>query len=178
MVDNSHTRMSIFVRYLLSSIVFSFSFYLLYRLFVTFAYRDGEFDNFFRWFLLEFSITLSIVSIILFLPFYYFFTRRLIMEKGVMLEAMGEYQEAMMIASKYATPSQMAKFRSIYEFELKQLNPRNVSTDQVVQTRSSQVQSTTHNQINPTIHIHNTQTQQGPNQNYIQDSVVTDWNQR
>lgn len=95
-----------------------------------------------------------------------------------MLEAMGEYQEAMMVASKYATPSQMTKFRSIYEFELKQLNPRNVSTDQVVQTRSSQAQSTTHNQINPTIHIHNTQTQQGPNQNYIQDSVVTDWNQR
>jgi hypothetical protein len=109
---------------------------------------------------------------------YIFIDRRLMMEKGVMLEAMGSYRKAMMIASKYATPSQMANFRSIYEFELKQLNPTNMNTNQVVQTSSSQAQSAMHNQINPTIHIHNTQTQQGPNQNYIQDSVVTDWNQR
>ena len=165
-LDNSLTKTSICFRFLISSFIIS-------SFFGIFAYLD----DYSLWYD-TFLIVLIVTTTISILPMYFFIDRRLMIEKGVMLEAMGAYEEAMMIASKYATPSQMAVFRSTYQFQLKQLNQTNVRTNQVNQTSSSQAQSTTHNQINPIIHIHNTQTQQGPNQNYIQDSVVTDWNQR
>ena len=113
------------------------------------------------------------------ISFVYFLTRRYKMERSVTLEAMGEYQQAMNMASKYANPLLIAKFRAFYESEINKSNTPTIASNQIVQpTEFSPVYSTKHNSANPTIHIHNTQTQQGPNQNYIQDSVVTDWNQR
>ena len=101
------------------------------------------------------------------------------MERSAALEAMGEYREAMNIASKYAKPSLLARFHATYKSEINKSTASNVNSNQTLQpTGVTQMNSTNHNSTNPTIHIHNTQTQQGPNQNYIQDSVVTDWNQR
>ncbi len=109
----------------------------------------------------------------------YFLKRRSKMERAVALEAMGEYREAMEIASKFAKPSLLAKFHATYKFEINKSNASNVNSNQTLQPIGvAQINSTNHNSANPTIHIHNTQTQQGPNRNYIQDSVVTDWNQR
>ena len=101
------------------------------------------------------------------------------MERSAALEAMGEYREAMNIASKYAKPSLLARFHATYKSEIDKSTPSIVNSNQILQpTGVAQINSTNHDSANPTIHIHNTQTQQGSNQNYIQDSVVTDWNQR
>ena len=118
------------------------------------------------------------------LPFWgisliFFLRRREKMERSVALEAMGEYREAMNIASPYAKPSLLARFYDSYKSEIDKSTPSIVNSNQILQpTGVAQINSTNHNSTNPTIHIHNTQTQQGSDQNYIQDSVVTDWNQR
>ena len=164
-VDNSYNIKSICFRAFASSFIISTIIFLL-----TFLGDKASAEDL----LLRFVFILIFVTAVILIPFVHFIERRLRMEKGVMLEAMGEYTEAMMIASKYASPNQIAKFRAAYEIELKQSH----LSEQVVQTTSSQAHSTSNNQINPTIHIHNSQSNQGPTQNYIQDSVVTDWNQR
>ena len=83
-----------------------------------------------------------------------------------MLEAMGEYEKAMTLAAKYADPQLIALFRQRYASELKQeMSPRSTQANYSEQKPS-------------VINIHNVQTQQGPTEINVQDSVVTDWNQQ
>jgi len=83
-----------------------------------------------------------------------------------MLEAMGEYEKAMTLAAKYADPQLITLFRQRYASQLKQeITPQPTQANNSEQTAS-------------VINIHNVQTQQGPTEINVQDSVVTDWNQR
>jgi len=87
-------------------------------------------------------------------------------KKCVMLEAMGEYEKAMTLAAKYAPPQLITLFRQRYASQLAQENK-----PQPTQANNSEQNASV-------INIHNVQTQQGPTEINVQDSVVTDWNQR
>ena len=50
------------------------------------------------------------------------------MERSVTLEAMGEYQQAMNMASKYANPLLIAKFRAFYESEINKSNTPTIAS--------------------------------------------------
>ena len=83
-----------------------------------------------------------------------------------MLEAMGSYREAMTIAAKFATPQLITSFSQRYASQLAQEE----------KTLPADVENTA--QSTPVFNIHNIQNQQGPTEINVQDSVVTDWNQR
>tara|TARA_B100000902_G_C26924570_1_gene723366 strand:+ start:55 stop:558 length:504 start_codon:yes stop_codon:yes gene_type:complete len=92
--------------------------------------------------------------------------RHKLMKKCVMLEAMGSYREAMTIAAKFATPQLITSFSQRYASQLAQEE----------KTLPADIKNTT--QSSPVFNIHNIQNQQGPTEINVQDSVVTDWNQR
>ena len=92
--------------------------------------------------------------------------RHKLMKKCVMLEAMGSYREAMTIAAKFATPQLITSFSQRYASQLAQEE----------KTLPPEIKNT--GQSTPVFNIHNIQHQQGPTDINVQDSVVTDWNQR
>jgi hypothetical protein len=80
-------------------------------------------------------------------------------KKCVMLEAKGEYEKAMVLATKYADPQLITIYRQRYASQLAQ------------EIKTQPTQSNNSEQSASVINIHNTEIN-------VQDSVVTDWNQR
>ena len=85
--------------------------------------------------------------------------KRKSIQKCIMLEAKGEYEKAMILATKYADPQLITRYRQRYSSQLAQeIKSQPTHLDNLEQSAS-------------VINIHNTEIN-------VQDSVVTDWNQR
>ena len=85
---------------------------------------------------------------------------------AIMAEAAGDHTKAIEIIRKHGSPHLLSTYRQRYQNDLANQN----------QITQPNVPSQTQNPS--VINIHNVQTQQGPTEINVQDSVVTDWNQR
>jgi len=88
-----------------------------------------------------------------------------IYRSAIMAEAAGDHTNAIEIIRKYGSPQLLSTYRQRYQNDLANQN----------QIAQPNVPSQTQNPS--VINIHNVQTQQGPTEINVQDSVVTDWNQ-
>ena len=84
---------------------------------------------------------------------------------AIMAEAAGDHIKAIAIIRKHGSPNLLSTYRQRYENDL--ANQNQITQPYVpIQTQNPSV-----------INIHNVQTQQGPTEINVQDSVVTEWKQ-